>query len=79
MPVLSLLDNCFNYSETSIYGRAKGIGKMCRTLTRFRYIRRGYFFFIIFYYYYGKEDRSSYRGLHYIEALYIEVSTVLLN
>ena len=33
-------------------------------------------FFIIFYYYYGKENRSSYRGLHYIEALYIEVPTV---
>ena len=34
------------------------------------------FFFITFYYYYGKENRSSYRGLHYIEALYIEVPTV---
>ena len=33
-------------------------------------------FFITFYYYYGKENRSSYRGLHYIEALYIEVPTV---
>ena len=45
-------------------------------LPRFCYIRRGYIFFIIFYYYYGEENRSSYRGLHYIEALYIEVPTV---
>ena len=36
-------------------------------------------FLIIFYYYYGKENRSSYRGVHYIEALYIEVPTVLLK
>ena len=33
-------------------------------------------FFITFHYYYGEENRSSYRGLHYIEALYIEVPTV---
>ena len=37
---------------------------------RFRYIE---VLFHIFYYYWSSEDRSSNRGLHYIEVRYIEV------
>ena len=39
-------------------------------ITRFRYIE---VVFHIFYYYWGEENRSSYRGLRYIEVRYIEV------
>ena len=38
-------------------------------ITRFRYT----VLFHIFYYYWGKENRSLYRGLRYIEVRYIEV------
>ena len=40
------------------------------TITRFRYIK---VLFHAFYYYWGKENRSQYRGLRYIEVRYIEV------
>ena len=39
-------------------------------ITRFRYIE---VLFHIFYYYWGKENRSLYRGLRYIEVRYVEV------
>ena len=39
-------------------------------IARFRYIE---VLFHIFYYYWGKENRSLYRGLRYIEVRYIEV------
>ena len=39
--------------------------------TRFRYIE---VLFRLFCYYYGKENRSSYGGLRYIEVRYIEVA-----
>ena len=39
-------------------------------ITRFRYIE---VHFHIFYYYWGKENRSLYQGLRYIEVRYIEV------
>ena len=41
-------------------------------IKRFRYIK--VLFHIMFYYYWGKENRSLYRGLHYIEVHYIEVT-----
>ena len=40
------------------------------TITRYRYIK---VLFHAFDYYWGKEDRSLYRGLLYIEVRYIEV------
>ena len=40
------------------------------TITRFSYIK---VLFHIFYYYWGKENRSFFRGLRYIEVCYIEV------
>ena len=40
-------------------------------ITRFRYIE---VLFHIFYYYWGKENRSLYRGFHYMEVRYIEFS-----
>jgi len=43
-------------------------------ITRFRYIE---VLFHIFSYYWGKENRSLYRGLRYIEVRYIEVPLYL--
>ena len=40
------------------------------TITRFSYIK---VLFHIFYHYWGKENRSFFRGLRYIEVCYIEV------
>ena len=51
--------------------RPRGWSWADRYIRRFRYIE--FFFFHIFYYYWGKENRSLYRGLRYIEVLYIEV------
>ena len=41
-------------------------------VTRFRYIEVGSFFFV--YFFWGKENRSLYRGLRYIEVRYIVVN-----
>ena len=45
-------------------------------ITRFRYIE---VLFHIFYYYSGKQNRSLYRGLRYMEVRYIKVSLYFLS
>ena len=44
--------------------KGQGTGKIFSLMTKIRYIE---VLFHIFYYYWGKENRSLYRGLCYIE------------
>ena len=50
------------------YNEGPRDGQNLFAITRFRYIEVD---FHIFYYYWGKENRSLYRGLRYIEVRYI--------
>ena len=60
-------EQCLSYSETLIYRRAKGLANFVRYNEVSLY--RGSYNCITR----GKENRSLYRGLRYIEVRYIEV------
>ena len=63
------------YSHLDIT-KGQGTGKNLFAITRFRYIE---VLLVIFYYYWGKENRSLYRGLRYIEVRFIEVPQYILK